>query len=267
MISKIMYCNNCGGRGHVFRSCKDPVISCGIILLREGNQKTKLPITDTAKAEILMVKRKDSMAFVEFVRGKYEADNYDYAKRLISNMTKYEQNLILNESFEGLWAKVWGSGRETTSSEFEESKNKFEKLNCKKMIKESPSDFDDAEWGFPKGRRMRGESDMDCAIREFFEETNIVREAYTVCSNISFTENFTGTNDIKYRHVYFVALLKTPDLLNITQKLTAAQRREISAIGWKTIDETKKITRPHYSERKQVLCDLERAINTFETLE
>lgn len=43
-----MYCNNCGLKGHVFRDCKDPIVSCGIILLLEDL--------------VLMIRRKDSMS-------------------------------------------------------------------------------------------------------------------------------------------------------------------------------------------------------------
>ena len=36
---------------------------------------------------------------------------------------------------------------------------------------ESKTNWDEPEWGFPKGRRNYQEKDMICAIREFEEET------------------------------------------------------------------------------------------------
>ncbi len=52
------------------------------------------------------------------------------------------------------------------------------------------------EWGFPKGRRIRCESDLDCALREFNEETNIPQDSIHVFKNIVLSETFRGTNDI-----------------------------------------------------------------------
>jgi 8-oxo-dGTP pyrophosphatase MutT (NUDIX family) len=129
------------------------------------------------------------------------------------------------------------------------------------LITETKSSYAEPEWGFPKGRRMKGESDVECAIREFYEETNIPSESYTVLENVSFTEVFKGTNDVSYKHVYFVALMKDSKIMNLKQKFTQHQRREISNIGWKTLKECKQITRPHYSERKKMITELERMVS------
>ena len=50
-----------------------------------------------------MIRRKDSMSFAEFMRGKYDIDNEEYLGRLIQNMTLKEQGLIACEPFESLW--------------------------------------------------------------------------------------------------------------------------------------------------------------------
>jgi 8-oxo-dGTP pyrophosphatase MutT (NUDIX family) len=108
---------------------------------------------------------------------------------------------------------------------------------------------------------MRGETDLDCAIREFEEETNIPKEAYVIREDLVFTETFVGTNKVKYRHIYFVTLLKDSKIFNLNQKLTALQRREVSNVEWKTLTECKKITRPHYVERKTMITELERKLS------
>lgn len=238
-------------------------MSCGLLLLHNA---TKLPV-DPDSSRLLMVRRKDSMSYMEFIRGKYDPTEIMYVCQLFENMTIPEQTVILNETFETLWTKLWGPGRDQHSVEYESAKTKFESLDKKAIISLVPSKYAEPEWGFPKGRRMRGESDLDCATREFYEETNIPRNAYTVCTNLIFSETFTGTNGIHYKHVYFVALLTDPSLVNIKQKLTVTQRREVSAVAWKTFDECRQVTRPHYTERKSMLADIERAIQTFETLD
>ena len=176
-------------------------------------------------------------------------------------MTVQEQKLILTERFETLWSRLWGNGRDTDTPEYEYARDKFNAIDRKKLIASVPSQFSEPEWGFPKGRRMRGETDLQCAERECFEETNIPKEAYTIREDLTFSETFRGTNNIEYRHVYFVALLKNSSLFNLAQKFTPSQRREISGIAWKTLAECKAITRPHYIERKKMITELERIVS------
>ena len=261
MVERVMYCNNCGESGHVFRSCSLPVISCGILFIRGTYEPLTLPV-DPRTIGILMVRRKDSMSYMEFVRGKYELHDVEYIKKQLQNMTIAEQQLIVTEPFENLWTKLWGNDRDLDSPEYQMAKNKFESLDRKALIESVPSKFAEPEWGFPKGRRMRGETDVQCAEREFFEETNIPKEAYEIRNDLTFSETFTGTNGIRYKHVYFVAILKDSKLMNLKQKFTSSQRREISSIGWKSLSECKHVTRPHYVERKKMISELERRIST-----
>jgi 8-oxo-dGTP pyrophosphatase MutT (NUDIX family) len=254
----VMYCNNCGGKGHLFRTCKDPVLSCGILLI----DKPSLPVQSNS-TRILMIRRKDSMSFAEFMRGKYETDNIEYVSTLVKNMTLKEQASVASDTFESLWRQMWGDDRMT--SDYVQSKEKFNVLDRVSLMRNNISDYTEPEWGFPKGRRMRGESDLACAIREFDEETNIPRDAFVVLKNIILTETFMGLNNVQYKHVYFVALTKYPEMINLTQKLTPVQRREISGIGWKTFEEADALVRPHHVERRGMLEQLQSVIETFES--
>jgi 8-oxo-dGTP pyrophosphatase MutT (NUDIX family) len=263
MDPKIMYCNNCGERGHVFRTCPCPIISCGLILLRGTEEPLTLP-ADPSDIEVLMVRRKDSISYMEFLRGKYDLTNAGYIHNLIQNMTKDEQRRVVENQFHILWSALWGNSRDTNSPEYLESKEKFDTLDRARLVYEYSSKYEEPEWGFPKGRRMRKESDVDCAIREFFEETNISRDAYTLCRNLQFTETFKGTNGVSYKHIYFIGLLSHE--IDVEQKLTPIQRREISQVGWKTFDECRELVRPYYNKRKELFTEIESAIRTFETL-
>lgn len=210
-----------------------------------------------------MVRRKDSLSFAEFMRGKYEIENTSYIGTLLRNMTLREQHILITEPFDSIWRHLWGDDK--NSSNYITSKERFEKLDIKTLVRENSSPYLDPEWGFPKGRRVRGESDMDCAIREFTEETNVAREAYIVLKNIVLEETFIGLNGIRYRHVYYVALLKEPDLINLHQRFTAMQRREISGIAWKTMSECRALIRPHYLERQGMVEQLKGILETFDT--
>jgi 8-oxo-dGTP pyrophosphatase MutT (NUDIX family) len=213
-----------------------------------------------------MVKRKDSMAYMEFIRGKYDTSNTEYIKRLLKHMTKQEQSQIISEEFDTLWTNLWGSGRDTRSTEYYIAKENYNNIPRKRFVESSPTLFIDPEWGFPKGRRSKGETDLECAIREFWEETNIPPDAYEVVSNLSFTEIFVGTNDIKYKHTYFVAVMKDSSFLPNEKTLTPIQKREVSEVGWKTLLQSRIITRPHYIERKKILSHLDRIIQEYESV-
>jgi hypothetical protein len=78
--------------------CKDPVLSCGLLLI----DRSRLPV-DPSQIHVLMIRRKDSMSFAEFLRGKYDPTNIPYVSTLVKNMTLKEQVAIATESFETQW--------------------------------------------------------------------------------------------------------------------------------------------------------------------
>ena len=209
-----------------------------------------------------MIRRKDSMSFAELMRGKYDPMNIEYVSRLVKNMTIKEQASFVCDTFESLWRQLWGDDR--TSPDFAPSRDKFNQLDRMRLMRENLSEYMEPEWGFPKGRRMRGESDMACAIREFDEETNVPREAYIVLRNITLEETFMGLNGVDYRHIYYVAVLKHPEMINLAQRFTHMQRREISGIAWKSFQEAESLIRPHHVERDGMLMRLREVIETFE---
>ena len=55
MNTKIIYCNNCGNEGHLYRHCRLPVLSYGILCIN--------------KDKLLMIQRKDSLSYIEFSTG------------------------------------------------------------------------------------------------------------------------------------------------------------------------------------------------------
>ena len=62
MDTKKYLCNNCGNYGHLFYNCKKPITSIGIICFRYNLEN---------KIEFLLVQRKDTLGYVDFLRGKY----------------------------------------------------------------------------------------------------------------------------------------------------------------------------------------------------
>ena len=76
------------------------------------------------------------------------------------------------------------------------------------IIENSKTQWSETEWEFPKGRRNSKERDIDCALREFEEETGINKNRISVIENIlPFEEIFIGTNHKSYKHKYFLAYM------------------------------------------------------------
>ena len=72
------YCNNCNNLGHSFNNCDFPILSIGIIaFIKNSKQEIKY----------LMICRKDSLGFIEFVRGKYTLYDKEYIQHLIDEMS------------------------------------------------------------------------------------------------------------------------------------------------------------------------------------
>ena len=259
-----IFCNNCGERGHAFRECILPVLSCGIILVRNRltpREATVLPL-DLNNIEVLMIRRKDSMAYTDFMRGKYAFTETAYVVRLLENMTQTELKNLRTQTFETLWARMWNFS-DRHSHEIVQAKEKFQQVFH--IVTTIKSPYTEPEWGFPKGRRFRSETDLQCAVREFAEETNIPRMAYVILQDVVFSEIFHGTNNIAYEHRYNLAALVQPSHFDLHQKFTILQRREISAIGWKTMADCATLTRPHYIGRDSLLQDLAKIVTVITT--
>ena len=74
-------------------------MSFGIICFRIHPEKKEI--------QYLMLRRKDSLGFVDFLRGKYNQYNDFHLNNIINEMTSKEKNDILNLSYNDLWCKLW----------------------------------------------------------------------------------------------------------------------------------------------------------------
>ena len=62
---KKLQCLNCGHYGHAIKTCNYPITSYGILCYFVQNNNIKY----------LMIQRKDSLCYIEFLRGKYSSVN------------------------------------------------------------------------------------------------------------------------------------------------------------------------------------------------
>jgi len=252
MIYYNKFCNNCGKYGHIYNKCKNPITSNGIIAFRYG--ETEL--------EYLLIRRRNSLGFIEFMRGKYNIYNKLYLLNIINEMTIEEKSILLIYNFEQLWENIWGDNSSIIyRGEEKMSKEKFESLklpisvnfleyNLESLILESSTKWTEPEWGFPKGRRDYKETDLQSAIREFEEETLYNREKLNIIKNvIPYEEIFTGSNYKSYKHKYYLAHMNI-DLTNFNKNICST---EVSKMDWLSYENACLLIRPYNLEKLSVL--------------
>ena len=287
-IKKNLYCTNCNKKGHIYKSCLEPVISNGIIgiyienLKKENiddlenflsinlnnnfkykklNNKSKI---SSNNIKFLMIQRKNSLGYLEFMRGRYDVNNNQNINYIFEQMTQNEITDIITKEFDLLWNDLWDENNIKNKNHYKEyitSKQKFYelKLNKTDFINNLKPKFSFNEWGFPKGRRELYESDIICAIREFEEETNIKENMYNLlesCNKIK--ENLVGTNGINYLHNYYLAILNSEKINNIDTK-----NREIGNIQFMSLEECIDTIRPYHINKIKIIKLLNELINEY----
>lgn len=286
-----LFCLNCGKMGHIQSRCLYPINSWGIICIthpikfidifkKASNYITTSPCMLELDCylknniKFLLIQRKNSLSFVEFIRGRYYFDNLQYICNLILRMSIHEQKILLDSNFEKLWCNLWNitSVRDCHESEFNTSKTKFNKLKeglicqfnktipifirLETIIKMNQSIYSTPEWELPKGRKNIEELELTCSKREFKEETNISEDKYTLLLNDNqFIEKYVGSDGVTYRNNYFLAELNNYTI-DIKLENTRLQLNEIGNIKWVTYNEAIKLIRDYNIPKKNILHEV-----------
>lgn len=276
---KNVYCVNCGERGHVLKECEGPITSFGIIAfktckdesdcrldtnpeLKEILKQANLDTTpDFPAIKFLMIQRKDTMGYIDFVRGKYdirqgyEKERDQKIKVCLDEMTKKEKENLLTKDFDTIWNDLWvNHDSKCFKNEYELAKKKFTSLDIPELVRTSSTTYVFQEFGFPKGRRNMKETNIACAEREFFEETGYDKDCYDFIKNYPIIkEEFVGTNNVEYRHIYYLVKIKDkvpPPKIDIYNKV---QTGEVQNIGWFTLGECLELIRPYDIAKKNMI--------------
>lgn len=218
----------------------------------------------------LMIQDRHTPDYGQLIWGNYDFEHLDYLKTLVSRLTKTEIRLIETHSLTKLFVKYWIFSKKDAlrlyKKQYLHSKKLFtmlksgttnskgEFIQFSQLVQEVNPDWTEPDWGFPKGRRKRHqyETDLDCAMREFKEETGIDQSQYTILRKVKPVEEILqGSNGITYKHVYYLAEAKNylPIYLNPYNSL---QVSEIRKIGWYSYDQGIRMIRNYHSEKKSL---------------
>lgn len=250
MDMQTIYCNNCGNEGHLYRQCRLPVLSYGVLCIN--------------KDKLLMIQRKNSLSYIEFLRGKYSIYDSTYLVKLFNGCSLKERENIKHLPFDEIWNLLWLSVEpkaqtERMIKEYNKSKANFETLknkNLNELLGSCHTQYLTPEWEFPKGRRSNRETNMKCAIREFEEESDLNDTEYILLDNVApLSEEYVGSNGVRYKHIYYIAFYKGERELKINKE-RYEQYSEIADIAWLSFDECFKILRKEQTTKNDVLRKL-----------
>jgi 8-oxo-dGTP pyrophosphatase MutT (NUDIX family) len=229
---------------HNFNSaqCKLPITSNGIIHVnRQG--------------KYLMICRKNTLGYVDIVRGRYSVYNQAYLKNLVDELTVHEKETLLQKPAADICSEDYARDKLDLIKKGVIVNNEF--VCLRKLVVESPTQWDFPEWGFPKGRRNSYESDLNCALREYEEETGFAKHDLKLIQNLlPYEEVFIGSNLKSYKHKYYVGFGDTPAKKHF-------QESEVSDMRWFTYAEALDVIRPYNNERKHVLVCVDKMLREF----
>ena len=252
-MEKKTICNNCGMIGHIYRECRNPVCSFGVIIFRN----------DQVEPRILMIQRRNSLCYIEFLRGKYNPKNKEYIINLFTKCSLSEKESLRSKEFEELWEDLWklseSSGKDYLKRDYENGKHRFNilKENLGDLLDISEDLYDCSEWEFPKGRRNKNESNFQTAIREFTEETGYQEDDYKIFKNLqTIKEEYTSVNNVNYRHIYNIGYLCNLNKEIKVDENNTLQTSEIKDVKWLTKSEALDIIRDYHNYRRKLICDI-----------
>ena len=310
IINKL-YCLNCGKKGHAYKKCIYPIISLGIICIKlnikninfndiinyskkiQNNYLFSLDEINKLKKikniiskvnldnyndmiQYLMIQRKNSLNYIEFIRGKYDLNNINYLENIFNLLSVDEKDVIRNNDFDKLWNDLWDKNKKENKNEYNDSKIKFNKLkkgfytrkndisiyyDLDMLINNQIFNYEYPEWGFPKGRRNLKEKNVDCAKREFQEETNLEDKDYYILNMLPLDEVYLSTNNSKYKHIYYIGQYNSNKELLIDDD-NINQQIEVGDIRWLGFDDSIKHIRDYNIEKKTILCNLHKTIKS-----
>jgi 8-oxo-dGTP pyrophosphatase MutT (NUDIX family) len=211
------------------------------------------------KLEVLMIKKRTTFSFVDFVLGKYRSDDTDHILYLLNRMTCDEKLDLCSLDFGKIWYRIWLV--DPDFGNLKNSKDKQEKYNTCKLhfhdnflrdrgerLKNLINQSSNSEtlWELPKGKMAYAqEKKLSCAIREFEEETKISNSQYYIIPDeIYRTQHQSGR--VRYVCEYYIAIINSDSKYNNPKNLKvdycdSQHIAEVTELQWMDINKIKSL--------------------------
>lgn len=233
-------------------------VSYGIALCRHNEEKNN-------RIEILMIKKRYSYEFINFVLGRYQAYDKKTLFHMFNNMSFAEKIDIFGMQFENMWYRIWINNPVKqynildvykhidknlnvddymTGSDiykcFKQKKNKFfsnfgdNVTSLRNLIINSSNS--EIMWEMPKGKLESNETCIDCAIREFYEETSVKHDNYRIFYNVDPVVETIVEDGCIYKQYYYIAECTSAFKPSVNFE-NFKQISEVEQVKWVSIDE------------------------------
>jgi len=208
--------------------------------------------------EYCLIKRRHTYNYIQFIRGSYDITEIDNILLMFKRMTYEENNKIKTQTFKSLWEDIWNEKSQKSEHIYEYNLAKFKfdfiKKYMIKLIENIKLIYNDTEWGFPKGRRNDNESNINCAIREFEEETGINKSNLIILDRLfPLIEETLGSNNRRYKMIYYFGILNDNKIEPKLDDNNINQLYEIGEIKFQSYLDSLKNIREYNIEKKQIL--------------
>lgn len=194
----------------------------------------------THRPEIIMMKKKYTYAFFEFVFGKFKKKEHKKLIKMFNQMTQHEKMDILSLEYDKMWRRLrinipneYDEERKVYNSKKKRFENDFLQDGGKKLKNLINGTISlDCIWEIPKGRINDDEKPLNTAIREFKEETNISISDYKILCNLEPIKESYTIGRTKYEHRYFIAVANKFNWNPVINFKSYEQISEVENIKW-----------------------------------
>lgn len=183
--------------------------------------------------EVLLIQKRYTYEYMDFVLGKYyNIKDKNTIRNKFGCMTYDEKMLILSMNFDYMWYHIWKCDNKNKC--YEVAKHKFEKKygnKRNKLVKlMANTSCGDLFWEIPKGRIEKGEGKISAAVREFNEETNVLKRFYKILPDFNRKKKIIKTN-MEYHMVYYMALTNGNFSISMNYN-NSEQVKEVRNLKW-----------------------------------
>ncbi len=184
----------------------------------------------------LLSHRRDSLNFIKVLRNLHRFQKEDCVT-MLEKITTDEIERIKNYDFDDVWEdlhivktnKVYITERHRARQNYKE---------MKAIVGEYDLKGDGSkEWGIPKGRRKRGETGYDCALREWNEETQLTKDILRIIDTRPFYYNLRYGDKAVCVECWLAEVTTDPGIQKQRTKIRSYVSSEVGDLKWSTLEE------------------------------